>query len=48
MPDPPYRQVKDNVLSKEKTDMALYLIELTPATASKGEATALIETVSNS
>ena len=28
--------------------MALYLIELTPATASKGEATVLIETVSNS
>ena len=28
--------------------MALYLIELTPATASKDEATALIETVSNS
>ena len=28
--------------------MALYLIELTPVTASKDEATALIETVSNS
>ena len=28
--------------------MALYLIELTPANASKDEATALIETVSNS
>ena len=42
------QRLKDNVLSKEKTDMALYLIELTPATASKDEATALIETVSNS